>query len=240
MLEDDRYASCDGRPLLVHWRIDRHFFYTFEVDADEAERVIPDALQLVELRPGVALMSVGVLRYQPGHFAPASPPFDELVGAIHVAPDLAADMPVPTMTFSAFCVLSDSADFVEREGYTLYTPTRHVPLRFELTADGLGVSVSDDDGPILTVPSAHSGPRWVQREMWGQHFTNTRGLQHGIWEWDGRLFEHQQRLPGWLLFAHPFWAGIDPRSVRGLYRTMVQAPGTMCHERFYAMRPVPS
>lgn len=240
MTDDDRYASCGGRPLRIDWRINRHLFYTFEIDSDAAERILPESLQMVELRPGVALMSVGILRYEPGHFGPASPVFYELVGAVHVSPDMATDMPVPTMTFSSFCVLSDSGDFVAQEGYTLYTPARHAPLRLDLTADELGVAVSDGDGPILSMPSAHPPPRWVHKEMWGQHFTNTKGLQHGIWEWDGRLFEHQRRLPGWKLFPHPFWSGLDVSRVRSLYRTMVLEPGTVCHERFYAMRPLES
>ena len=236
----DRYASCDGRPLLLDWRIGRHLFYTFEIDADEAERVVPEPLQIVEPRPGVALLSVGALRYETDHFGPGSPMFSELVGAIHVSPDLSTDMPLPAMTFSTFEVLSDSPDFVAQEGRTLYTPCRRVELRLELTGDDLGVEASDEDGPILSVPSAHPAPRWTHKEMWGQHFTNTRGLQHGIWEWDGRLFEHQRPLPGWTLHPHRFWCGLDTARIRSLYRTMLLEPGTVCHERFYGMRPVES
>ena len=238
--EVDRYASCDGRPLLIDWLIDRHLFYTFEIDTEEAERTLPEPLQIVEPKPGIALMSVGVLRYLPGHFRPDSPVFYELVGAVHVAPDLSAKMPLPSMSFATFCVLSDSHDFVEREGHTLYTPTREVALALDLTDDELGVTVSDGEGPIFSMPSAHPDPRWVHKEMWGQHFTNTKGLQHGIWEWDGRLFEHQKRLRGWKLHPHSFWCGIDVTRVRALYRTMVLEPSTVCHERFYQMRPVAS
>jgi hypothetical protein len=238
MTDNGRYASCDGRPLLVTWHIDRHLFYTFEIDTEEAERIVPPQLQVVELRPGIALMSVGVLRYIAGHFYENSPAFNELVGAIHVSPDLGTDMPVPNMTFNSFSVLSDSPDFVAQEGHTLYTPTRHVQLRFEFTADELGVNASDEGGAILSMPSAHPEPRWVHKEMWGQHFTNTRGLQHCIWQWDGRLFEHQRRLPGWKLFPHPFWAGLNVQRVRALYRTMVLEPATVCHERFFSMKPL--
>jgi hypothetical protein len=177
--DDERYASCDGRPLILSWTINRHLFYTFEVDIDEAERIVPAPLQVVELRPSVALMSVGVLRYEPGHFGPGSPVFLEVVGAIHVSPDLSTDMPVPTMTFSTFQVWSDSPDFVANEDDTLYTPTRLASLEARFTEDGLGVEAWDEDGPILAMPSAHTEPRWVHKEMWGQHFTNTKGLQHG-------------------------------------------------------------
>ena len=234
---EDRYAACGDRRLLIEWSINRHLFYTFEVDLEEAERIVPEALAIVEPRPGVALLSVGVLRYEPGSFGAGTPTFLELVGAVHVAPDLSITMPMPAMTFSSFSVLSDSTAFVAQEAHTLYTPARHVPsLTLELTDDQLGGRVADEHGPILEMPSAHPEPRWVAKEMWGQHFTNTRGLQHGIWQWDGRLFEHQKQLPGWRLHPHPFWAGIDVSRVRRVYRTMVQEPGTVCHERFYAMR----
>jgi hypothetical protein len=236
MTDKDRYASCDGRPLLVHWRINRHLFFTFEIDTDEAERVVPEPLHVVELRPGIALLSVGILRYEPDHFRPGSPPFLELVGAIHVAPDLSSVMPVPTMTFSTFRVLSDSEDFVEAEGTTLFTPTQLSQLDASFGDDRLGADISNEHGPILSVPSGHPQPSWVSKEMWGQHFTNTKGLQHGIWQWDGRLFEHQRRIPGWKLFPHPFWSGLDVGRVRGLYRAMVQEPGTVCNERFYGMK----
>jgi hypothetical protein len=236
--DETRYATCDGRPLIITWFIHRHLFWTFEIDTDEVDRLLPEPLQVVEIRPGVALMSVGLLVYDPGQFRPESPVFSELVGAVHVVPDLSVKMPVPNMTFLSFSVLSDSQEFVDQEGNTLYTPTRLAGLRAQLSDDELGVTVSDDEGPILTMPSEHPEPRWVLKEMWGQHYTNTRGLQHGIWQWDGRVFEHQKRTRGWKLHPHSFWVGMDLKRVRNLYRTMVHEPGTVCHERFYKMRPL--
>lgn len=240
MSHDDLYATCDGRPLILHWEIDRHLFYVFEVDTEEAERVLPEPLQVVEVRPGAALLSVALVRYRPGQFGPGSPRFFELVAAVHVAPDLGTRMPLPVMTLSSFAVLSDSQEFVAQEEHTLFAPARLVPLTVTYTPDELGLSLGDADGPILSVPSAHPRPRWVRKEMWGQHFTDTKGLHQGIWQWDGCLYEHQRPLPGWTLHPHPFWAGLDPGRVRGLYRTMVQEPGTVAHTRFWKMRPVAS
>jgi hypothetical protein len=237
MTNEDGYASCDGRPQILHWKINRHLFYSFEIDTDVAERTLPDRLQIVELRPGVALMSVGVLRYEPALFGPDAPGFFELVGAVHVSPDLSFRMPLPSMTFAAFQVLSDSKAFVDQEEHTLYTPAHLVPsLQMDFTPDQLGATVYDDEGPILEMPSAHPEPRWVEKEMWGQHYTNTKGLHSGIWQWDGRMFEHQKPIRGWKLHPHSFWQGIDVSKVRACYRTMVQEPDTICHERFFAMR----
>lgn len=237
MSDVDPYASCDGRPLLVSWRIDRHFFYSFEVDTEEVERLVPEPLQIVELRPGVAVMSVSLLRFLPGQVDRDSAGFFELVGSVHVAPDLSLAMPVSTMTFISFSVLSDSADFVyKNEGRDLYTPTRLTDLEVTIDDDRLAAAARTGEGPIFEMPGGHPEPKWAQREMWGQHFTDTRGVQGGIWQWEGRLFEHQRPLPGWKLHPHPFWAGIRLDRVRRIYRSMVLEPGTLCRERFYAMR----
>ena len=233
----DQYASCDGRPLILAWKIDRQLFYTLEVDLAEAERIVPDSLEVIQLRPGVALMSLSIVKFIPGQFGPDSPGFNELVAAIHVAPDLGIQMPVPTMSIFTFSMLSDSAPFIAQEPDTLAAPGRLVSLKYELTSDMLGVTVSDEEGTILHMPSSHPEPHWVAKEMWGQHFTNTRGLLHGIWQWDGHLFEHQRNIPGWKLFPHSFWSGFDIRKAHGPYRTMLLQPNTLCNERFYAMRP---
>ena len=235
----DRFATCGDRRLLIDWHINRHFFYTFEVDVEEAERIVPERLAVLEIRPGIALLGVGVLRFEPGAFGAGSPTFLEVWAGIHVAPDLSTPMPMPMMTLFSFAVLTDSPEFVAPEAHTLYARARLGPsLTLELTADQLGGRVADEEGPILDMPSAHPAPSWVHKEMWGQHFTDTRGLQHGIWEWDGRLYTHMRQLPGWRLFDHPFWAGLDVGRVQRCYRTMVQEPGTICRERFYEMRPV--
>jgi hypothetical protein len=239
MTDANRYASCDGRPLIIEWRITGHIFATFEIDAQEAERVLPDALQLVEIRPGIAVLSVGALRYAPGHFGEGSPAFEELVGALHVSPDLSVDMPVPTMSFYSFTVLSDSIDFVRQEGTTLFTPTVHDPsLTLGFTENRLGMDVRNDEGPILSVVNDDFVPRFEPKEMWGQHYTDTRGLQHGIWEWDGSRAEHQRRDRNWTLHPHSFWAGLDVSRVRRSYRQMMLEPGTTCIERFYEMKPL--
>lgn len=238
-MTDPRYDVCGGRPLLIDWHLNHHLFYTFELDTEEAERMVPDRTPVTEVRPGRALLSVGALRYEPGQFRPDSPVFVELVGAIHVAPDLSVAMPVPSMTFVSFSVYSDSPDFVEQEGRTLYTPTRLVPsLVFDYTPDGFGLDARDADGPILSMRNEAPITGWTRKEMWGQHYTTTNGLQHGLWEWDGSLFEHMRPTRAWKLHPHPFWAGLDVRRVRGCYRQMLLEPGTIAHERFYAMEPL--
>lgn len=235
----DRFATCDGRPLLLDWRINHHLFFTFEIDLAEAEKFVPEKLEIVEVRPNVALLSIGLLRYERGHFGPDSEEFHELVTAIHVAPDLSVKIPMPRMNFFAITVYSDSTGFVDGEARTIYTPTHYVPsLKIEFDADGMGAKVSDKDGPVCELRSNHPEPKYGHVEFWGHHYTNTKGLQHGIWEWDGSRFEHMTRNDDWTIHDHPFFVGLNVAKIRKLYRQMVHEPGTVCRERFYAVRPV--
>lgn len=236
--DSKKFESCDGRPLLLEWTIDRHLFFTFEIDTDAVAGALPEALDTVEIRPGISLLSLGILRYKGGHFGEASPPFDELVAAIHVPPDLSTRMPMPTMSFYAIAVFTDSPDFVAQEEYTIYTPAYHVPsLAVEYSADGLEAEAWDERGPIASVRNSHPEPSFTHAELWGQHYTNTKGLHHGIWEWDGRRFEHMRASRGdWKLHQHPLFETIDVTRVRRCYRQMMLEPGTLCRERFYGMR----
>jgi len=234
---NDRYAECDGRSLLLKWNIHGHIFTSFEIDYDAVAPLVPEALEVVELRPGIAILSVGVLSYEPGHFYEDSPAFDELVSAIHVAPDLSTKMPMPNMTFFATQVYCNSPDFVEQEGRTIFTPSRHVPsLRVDYSDRGWSADVSDADGPIFSVRNTHPNPEFTQGELWGQHFTNTKGLQQGIWQWDGRKFEHMRANDDWKLHQHEAFGGVDVSAVKSIYRQMLLEPGTRCTERFYGMR----
>jgi hypothetical protein len=236
----DRFATCAGTELLLDWTVDRHIFVTLEVDLAAAEARVHPRLDVVEVRPGVALLSVGTLRYTPGHFGrPDSPAFDEFMAAIHVAPDLSLDMPVPKMTFYATRVLSNSQDFIDSERRTIFTPSDYTPsLRVEYSADGLCNRVHDDRGPIMAIDTDASGLDYAHAEIWGQHFTDTEGLQLGVWEWDGPKVDVMRPNKSWQVHPHPALGGFPVAAIRGLYRVMVLRPGALARERFYAMKPL--
>jgi hypothetical protein len=238
--DETRFASVDGRKLLLDWTINRHLFQTFEIETGAVEGALPDALDPVEVRPGISLLSVGILRYEGGHFGPESPEFDEVVAAIHVPGDLSVAMPVPDMSFYAIAVFTDSPEFVAQEEHTIYTPAYHVPsLEVSYGEDGFSVDVRDERGPILSLRGGDRvEPVFSRVEMWGQHYTSTKGLHHGIWEWDGRRFEHMRPSRDWLLSPHPLFEAIDVTRVVRCYRQMALEPGTLCRERFYGMRPL--
>jgi hypothetical protein len=236
----DAYAECGGTPLVIDWRLLRHLFFTFEVPTDAAEALLPRPLSCVEPRPGISLLSVGVLKYHAGHFGrPDAPPFHELVAALHVQPDLSVHMPVPRFAFFAISVYSDSPDFVAQEGRLLFTPTEHRPdLVVEWSDDATAVDVSDARGPIVTLQNTHPAPTYTPTEFHGQHYTLKDGrLMRGLWNWTGTRFEHMQRAPGASrLHPHPFWKSLPLG--RATYTQMMAPPDGAYHERFYAMRPV--
>lgn len=235
----DKYAGVGGTPLVIDWKITRHFFFSWEIDTEAIEPLVPPGLEVVELRPGISLLSVGILRYQEGHFGPGSPAFSEVVSAAHVNPDLSFDMPTPRFTFASLVVTADSPEFVEQEARLIFTPTRLVPsLRLEFSPDGLGVDASDDHGPIVSLRNTHPDPVFTRAEFWGQHFTNTAGLHCGAWEWDGERFEHMRAGSAGRLYEHPHFRGLDLSRVHGCYRQMIAKPDTVSHERFYAMRRI--
>lgn len=234
---NDKYASCAGDPLVIEWHIQRHIMFTWEVDLEAIEPLIPPELTAVEVRPGIALFSVAALLYEPGQFRPDSPPFLELVSVAHVQPDLSVKMPVSRFAMHAISVYSDSPDFIQQEGEKLFTPTTFDPsLKFTFTEAWDGVDASDDDGPIISFKSTHPSPVYTPDEMWGQHFNDSHGLHFGIWEWDGIKFEHMHRGDAGRLHQHPFFKGMDTSRIRGCYRQMIPKPGSSACERFYKVR----
>lgn len=234
---NDRYASVDGDPLVIEWHIQKHIMFTWEIDLEALEPLVPPELTAVEVRPGVALFSVAALHYKPGQFRPDSPPFFELVSIAHVHADLSVKMPMSRFAMHAISVYSDSPDFIEQEGEKLFTPTTLDPsLKFTFTEASDGVDAADDDGPIVSFKSTHPNPVFTHDEMWGQHYNDTHGLHFGIWEWDGVKFEHMQRGNAGRFHAHPFFKGMDLSRIRGCYRQMIPQPGSSACERFYKVR----
>ncbi|MCB9690130.1 MAG: hypothetical protein H6735_34125 [Alphaproteobacteria bacterium] len=236
--EPDRFAEAGGQPLVIHWRLTGHVFFTWEISTEAAEAALPDELEAVEIRPGVSLFSLGALRYGPAHFdKPDAPAFDEAVAAIHVAPDLSLAGPAPRYSFYATTVWSESMDFIEQDGRLLNTPCKHVPsMRHHFDPDGLGVTIVDANGPIARMRNTHPNPVFTPTEFWGQHFEDHHGpMVRGLWEWDGTRFEHMSRGEGdpGGLFPHEFWGKVDISAVGSVYRQMFAEPGAPHHERFY-------
>jgi hypothetical protein len=235
--DDDRFARVGDDDLVITWHIQKHLMFAWEVDVEALDPFIPRELTPVEVRPGIGLISVATILYQPGNFGPDSPAFFELVSVAHVVSDLSVTMPVPRFSMHALNVWSNSPDFVRQEGELLFTPAELVPsLAIDFGAKTDTSDARDADGPIISLRNTHPEPVFAHDEMWGQHTNDTVGLHFGVWEWDGLKFEHQRGGDAGKLYPHRFWRGLDLSRVRGCYRQMIPPHGATAIERFYRTR----
>lgn len=230
----ERLAVCGDDPLVIEWHIKRHIMFTWEIDVEALDKLVPEELTPVEVRPGIGLFSVAMLRYAGDNFFPGSPEFIELVSVAHVQSDLSIAMPMPRFSMHAISVYTDSPEFVKQEGELLFTPTQLDPtLELEWTETWDGCAAKDADGPIVSFKSTHPDPVFAHDEFWGQHYNDTNGLHRGIFEWDGMKCEHMQRGSAGRFHDHPFYKGMDLERIRGCYRQMIPQCGSGAIERFY-------
>jgi len=237
--------------MTIKWRLLNHLMVFLEIDTGAVEAEIPPNFTIVEPRPGIALLCIGVLQYRPGNFGPRSPIFHEVFSVVSVYPDLSIPMPTPRFSFYPISVYSDSPDFCRTEAEVLHTPTYLVPsLDVQWSDDRSSVSVRDKRGPIIEVRNTHRAPTFKRQVIWGQHFNQTKGgcivnerwtggiLLKGPWEWDGWVWEHQRDDEWGSVHPHHFFGNADVSCVRGLYRMLLAQPGAEHIERFYVMSPM--
>lgn len=228
-----------ARPLVIKWRVTQHIMMIFEAPLEDLERITPAPLVPVEVKPGIGLVYLAALHFEDGHFGPDSVGFDEAVFVVAVAPDLSMEMPTPRFSFFAFNVYTDSPDFVAYEAKNIHTPAQVRPgFQVRFRDDGLGVEVRDDSGPIAVMNNTHPAPSFRRKEMWGQHFNDTRGgvLHSGPWHWEGALFEHEHQGDWGRLYPHSIFAGLDVSRLRRCSRQFFARPGEEILERFYEVR----
>ena len=227
------------RPVTARWRARRQSLFLYEIDADALAPHIDPSLELAETRPGIGLMAVECLHYHAGHFRPDHPESYEMVVAALVHPDLSLDMPLPKFSLQILNVVTDSRDFVARESELLGSPMKLLPgLHMQFTADGTSVDVTDGDRPVVGCKNIDRPPRYEQKVMWGLIYNTTRGLEHGVFRWEGAVHEHMH--PGeWGRFhPHAAFAGIDTARVRGCYRRMSARPDATTDISYYHLGTV--
>lgn len=208
--------------------------YLYEVNADAVASLVPAPLEMLEVRPGRALLAVEALHYHTYHFRPGSPEFYEMAYTIAVQPDLSVEMPMPRFCMHAVSVISDSEDFCAQEHRLLHTPTELVPgLTMDFSADGASCLIKDGDATIIEMTNTNPIVSYEPKQMYGQYYTNTKGLQHGLWRWSGDMMEHQKPGPHGKMHPHPVWKNTDMSRVHGCYRQMMARPDLVTEVRFY-------
>lgn len=234
------FEHVGSHPLTLHWRIKKQVMYLWEIDTDVLAPLVPDPLTPKEVRPGISLFAIEALHYHTDHFRPGYPEFLEAVLTAAVDPDLSIDMPVPRFCMHAISVISESQEFCDQEGRVLFTPTELVPkLRMEFSEDGASCDMFDGDAPIVSMRNTHPEVVYEPKTLWGQYYTNTNGLQQGIWRWDGEMFEHMKAgRSSSFGGSHPFFKGMDMSRVRGCYRQLMAKPGHQSSARFYHLGAV--
>lgn len=243
-------SPVGGAAMTVKWPLTRHLMLMLEADTDALQPEVPDEFTILEVRPGIGLLTLSILQYATDIFRPGSPSFHELVGVVSVLPDLSIDMPPPSFSFYPISVYSDSVDFCQTEYDRIHTPTYHVPsLDVQWSEDGASASASDERGHILTIKRLGEIGTFRSDVIWGQHFNKTKGgavvngrwtggvLLKGPWEWNGTLFEHQRDGDWGSVSPHHFYGNVDLSRVRGVYRSFVAEPLAPHVERFYEMKP---
>lgn len=233
----DRFAAVDGDPLTLVWRLQKQIMFNWEIDTEALEPFVPGELTLVEVRPGISLLSITGMHYAGGHFGENSPPFFELAVLAHVQSDLSVRMPVSRFAAYSISIYSNSIDFLRQVGKTTFSPVLHNPsLELTFTENWDGMDARDKDGPIVSLRNTHPNPIYKADEMWGQHYNDTTGLRFGVWEWEGCKFEHMHKGNAGRFHPHPFFKGIDISRIRGCYRQMILQPDSSAQERFYKVR----
>ena len=116
---NSRFSQVGDAPLVIEWRLQKHIMFTWEIETEALEPLVPNDLTAVEVRPGISLFSVAALLYEGNHFRPGSSPFVELVSVAHVQPDLSIKMPMSRFSMFAISVYSDSLDFVQQVAHCL-------------------------------------------------------------------------------------------------------------------------
>jgi hypothetical protein len=232
----NRFARVGDDVLTLVWRMQKHIMFNWEIDTEALEPFVPKELTLVEVRPGISLLSIAGMLYAGGHFGKDSPPFFELAAIAHVQSDLSHKMPMSRFAAYSISVYSNSLEFVKQESEVTFTPAFHDPtLELTFTENWDGIDARDKDGPIVSLRNTHPNPVYKADEMWGQHYNDTKGLQFGVWQWDGSKFEHMHKGDAGRFHLHPFFKGIDISRIRGCYRQLIPKPGAPLCERFYTM-----
>lgn len=209
----------------LHWRIKKQYVVFYEIETELLAPLVPAPLELQEVRPGIALCGLEMLHYKVGHFREGYREFYEAVFAATVQPDLSLDMPVPRFSMYAIKVISDSQEFCHSEAESIFTPTHYVPnFRIEFSEGGESCNMFDGDQPIAICKNTAPETPVKPTTIWGQFFTNTRGLQRGIWRWDGQASEHQKPGDHGQLFAHDLFCGVDVGRIKKAYRHMAAKP----------------
>lgn len=221
----------------VPWYTDCHFEFFFEIPTEQLTPLVPAPLQVVEPRPGVALLWVGFLRFEAGNI--------DVLPAFHgVTCNVIVHLRVldggVRLDLASFVVriASDCAQFVDwAQRVDRMTVVDCPGLRAQVDRAHASCAVEDDRGPIFTLTSPASEVGWREGLFKIQVFSQDSG---GLWEawveWFGSYADRQRPThPDTRLAYHPLFGELDVRTARCI-RQMYTAPSRTAVMKYYAPR----
>jgi hypothetical protein len=232
-----RYTQMAGCRCVSEWLIDGGIkYFLFEADFAAVRSLVPERVWPVELRPGVAAVTVSWSRMAPGNLDGKLPAFTETLFCVLVQPDLSFDMPMPHFSFHVVRAGADSAAFLENEARVLHLdPMLLDSLTQELEPELPQVTLRDRSGPLFTLRNTNPNVVAQPMERWGQFTTVKDGqLYRGVWQYDGLGIEHQHPGDAGRVHAHPFYEGLNPETALGdCYVQLFARKGTEIIQRFF-------
>ena len=194
---------------------DYNLEFLFELPLGRVAEHVPAPLQPAQARPGVGLVSVGFVHFEPGNLG-VLPAFSEITFSLVVQPrDFGTAR--PAHCFYVHRIASDCAEFDDWAHRVDHMPVhRSGGLVAALDREALACTASDEDGPIFGLASSHPQPSYRRELVEVQVFSRLDGtLWRNRVHWFGDHASHQRDADErtWLR-PHPFFAGIDVRGAR--------------------------
>ncbi len=213
-------------PDYVPWRMRYSTEFMFEIDTRQIRARLPRRLFPVEVRPGVALLSIGSTVFEEGN-ATALPSFTEITVSALVQPSFAkmSDFGVPKIAVYVFRVCATSDAFLRYTSEVDKVPvfeTRR--LEIEIEESSFRTIARDEHGPIFDLANVGGEPSFKPQTFPFQVVTVQDDFVHlANVQVDGQIFEHQEKGEFGRLFPHPFFGGLDVSRCR-LYMQYVSPP----------------
>ncbi|MEZ4433247.1 MAG: hypothetical protein R3F65_12630 [bacterium] len=189
-----------------YWHSDFTLDFLCELPLASARGALPAGVEPVEVRPGVALISLSLTAFEPGNVG-YLPRFGEATCSVIVQPDLSGDA-APDFAMGVVRITSDSPQFLRWARHKDKMPVyrgRDVLVCFE--RDRLGGHAADAEGPIFALCNTHPAPRYEDEVFEVQVFTEADGARWQVpTRWAGRAFRHQRAGATVQIHDHPMLA----------------------------------
>lgn len=221
------------------WYYDFAFGCAIEMPTHAVRAVLPPRLHPSEVRPGVSLLLVNVLRFLPDNHG-FDRPFTELTLSVSVVPDLYLAGRLPR--FAAFILnvgvtdLAFAADAYNTDRLPFHD--RALVIRLDETVPT--VHIADADGPILEIDNLAPGGGSARKEDFFQVFARSGDeLLHGAMTLDADVHEHQATGTAGRLFPHAIFRGLVRESQAAEnYMQMFTPMDPFGIQHYYRLRPL--